>query len=227
MEGFILGKKNITIQEGRKRTDKIVAYKRDLFDTEKRLVLAEGLAFTGKTLNAIESGMEQVLDGTYDKLVVIRPYVPLECGLLPGDVLEKMSPFTRQSAEYVNNGSQLGWERLIALNKIEILPADALQGNHFKNCFVVIDEAQNIHRKRTFKVMTRVGDGAKFVIIGDTSEGQENDKIKWDNLLKYVINKFQPYNHPNIAVHSFYDEDDILGDDFTKFIITTLMPDFM
>jgi hypothetical protein len=33
--------------------------------------------------------------------------------------------------------------------------------------------------------------------------------------------------HPNIAVHSFYEEDDILGDDFTKFIIKTLIPDFV
>jgi phosphate starvation-inducible PhoH-like protein len=222
-----LGKKNITVENGRVRTEKVVAYKKDLFDVSIRLVFAEGLPSTGKTLNAIEAGIEQVLAGTYDKLVIVRPVLDLETGYLPGDMQEKMSPFTRQSKEYINRCTMQGYNALLLTERIEVIPSTALQGNHFRNCFVVIDEAQNIHQKQTFKVISRVGDNAKFVVIGDTSLGQENSKIRHNSMLAYCVRKFEPYNRPEIAVHSFYDEDDILGDDFTKFLIVTLMPDFV
>lgn len=216
------------VKESRIYTEKIKGYRKDLYDPTKRLVLVEGLPHTGKTLNAIEVGVELVNKGVYDKLVIIRPVLIPEFGLLPGGLDEKMALYTRQAREYVNDSSLEGWLNLCLSKKIEILPADQLQGNHFKNSYVAIDESQNIHYLRSFKVFSRIGDGAKFVIIGDTSRGQENEKIKHDNLLQYGIRKFQPYNHPNIAIHSFYDEDnDILGDSFTKFIIKTLMPDFV
>ena len=224
---ILLGKKNITIKDGRVRTEKVIAYKKDLFDVSIRLVFAEGLPSTGKTLNAIEAGIEQVLDGTYEKLVIVRPVLDLETGYLPGDMQEKMSPFTRQSKEYIDRCTMQGYNALLIAEKIEIIPSSALQGNHFRNCFVVIDESQNIHYKQTFKVLSRVGDNAKFVIIGDTSLGQEDNKIKHNSMLGYCVKKFAPYDRPEIAIHSFYEVEDILGDDFSRFLITTLIPDFV
>lgn len=208
-------------------TDKIIQYRKDLLDPTIRLLFVEGLPHTGKTLNAVETGIEQVVEGSYAKLVIIRPALVPECGLLKGSLEDKMDMYIRQAREYVNESSEETWKELCAHEKIEIIPADMLQGNHFKDSFVIIDETQNISYKRTFKTLSRVGDNAKFVIIGDTSFGQENERIKHDNMLQYSVRKFAPYNHPNIAVHSFYDEDDILGDSFTKFLITTLIPDFV
>lgn len=208
-------------------TDKIVKYCEDLNDPAKRLVFAEGLPHTGKTLNAIEAGILQVTSRKYEKLVIIRPVIIPECGLLKGTLEDKMDTYVRQAREYVNEACVDSFAELCSAGKIEILPADLLQGNHFKDCYVVIDESQNIHYKRTFKTLSRIGDNAKFVIIGDTSMGQEDEKIRHNNLLQYSIRKFEPYNHPSIAVHTFYAEEDILGDEFTKFIIGVLIPDFV
>jgi len=239
MEGILLAKKktnNPSWMDDKKPekkmcnriyTEKISNFRTDLFDENKRLIFAEGLPHTGKTLNAIEAGVIQVMKNKYEKLVIIRPVLIPECGLLPGSLEDKMSLYTRQAKEYVNGACLEGWIALCLDKRIEILPADQLQGNHFRNSFVVIDEAQNIHKKQTFKTLSRVGDNAKFVIIGDTSLGQENAKIKHENILQYSVRKFAPYNHPNIAVHSFYDEEDILGDSFTKFLIVSLIPDFV
>ena len=200
-------------------------------DSLERTFITKDFIVTHNTLNAIESGIEQVLSKKYtgmEKLVIIRPIVIPECGLLPGGLEDKMALYLRQAKEYVNDASMEGWEKLCYYKQIEILPADQLQGNHFRSSFVVIDEGQNIHYSNTFKTLSRIGDGAKFTLIGDTSLGQENTKIKHNNILSYCVNKFAPYNHPAIAVHSFYDEDnDILGDDFTKFIIKALIPDFV
>jgi PhoH-like ATPase len=173
-------------------TEKIKKYRNDLLDVDKRLVFAKGLPHTGKTLNAIEAGVIQVCKGTYEKLVIIRPVIVPEFGLLPGTLEDKMALYIRQAKEYVNGASMEGWINLMLNHKIEILPADQLQGNHFRNSYVVIDECQNISVHQTFKALSRIGDGAKFVIIGDTSLGQENEKIKHDNMLQYSINKFEP-----------------------------------
>lgn len=222
-----MGKRTVSKGNGRVRTEKIVAYCRDLHDVEKKLLFVSGLPHTGKTLNAIESGLEQVLEGRYDKLVIIRPVIDLGTGYLPGDILEKMSPFTRQSKEYIACATQKSYEDLISQEKLEIMPSSALQGNHFRNCFVVIDEAQNIPRNQTFKVLSRVGDNAKFVIIGDTSTGQENVKVGRDSMLAYCVNKFTSSEREEIAIHTFFDIEDILGDDFTRYLIGTLMEDFV
>lgn len=222
-----MGKRQVTKTQGRIRTEKIVAYGNDLYNMEKRLVLVEGLPHSGKTLNAIESGIEQVIRGAYDKLVIVRPVIDLGTGYLPGDLLEKMSPFTRQSKEYVQGANFNGFDSMIASDRIEIMPSSALQGNHFRNCFVVIDEAQNIPWQESFKVLSRIGDNAKFVIIGDTSKGQENKRVGERSMLKYSMNKFKDENRGEIATHSFYDVNDILGDSFTKYLIESLMSDFL
>ena len=49
--------------------------------------------------------------------------------------------------------------------------------------------------------------------------------MKDRSILHYAIDKFRDKSY--VAVHEFYDENDILGDEITKDIITTLMPDYV
>jgi predicted ribonuclease YlaK len=100
LEGFCLAKKkcvpsfekpDVPQESKRKYTEKIVKYRKDLFNREKKLVFCEGLPHTGKTLNAIEAGVEQVMKGIYSKLVIIRPITDNEIGFLPGTAEDKMA----------------------------------------------------------------------------------------------------------------------------------------
>lgn len=203
-----------------KVTDKILAFRSDLVDTSKRLIFCVGLPSTGKTRSAIECAIEQVQRGTYERLVIVRPVIVPTYGFLPGDSDTKMFPYIRQSLIYINKAVQID-----LAEKIEVIPVDQLQGNRFFNSIVVLDEIENCHMNETFKIMTRVGENSKFIFLGDVSKGQENNKIKNNSLLHYAIEKFR--DKPYVAVHEFYDENDILGDEITKNIITTLMPDFL
>jgi PhoH-like ATPase len=67
-----------------------------LYDPTVKLVTLAGQAGTGKTLCAIDAGLEQVLNTkVYRSLVICRPVMPLgkDIGFLPGDLNEKLEPW--------------------------------------------------------------------------------------------------------------------------------------
>ena len=200
-------------------------FKTDLYDRSKRIVVAEGLPSTGKTKCSIEAGIEQVRIGAYEKLVLVRPVIIPACGLLPGLMAEKMMPYTRQSGIYVGQCSQQSFEELMNKHKIEIIPADLLQGNRFQDCFVVVDEAQHIHKDMTFSILTRMGESTKIVLLGDTSKGQASKKVGKESILNYTAEKLREKDYA--GMHYFYDESCVLGDGVTKDLVITLMGDFM
>lgn len=207
-------------------TEKLKAYRKDLLDMNKRIVIAVGLAFTGKTCQAIDCAIKDIDGGFYDKLILVRSPISSECGYLKGDYLSKMAPYTRQASIYCEKSGQSTVEELVAQGRCEVAEPNLLQGNRYERCVVLVDEAQNIHKEWAYKVITRIGTGTKFVIIGDISKGQANKRIKIeDSLVYYLKNKFAEKSYA--GVHEFYDKDkDILGGEIEKDIILTLMDDF-
>jgi len=206
---------------------KLTAYRNDLLDMKKRLVFCAGLPSTGKTKQAIDCGIKEIQGAYYDKLIIVRPTPIPKAGLLPGTLLEKMSPATRQSNLYCQelNGS-VSLEDLIETGRAEVIPVDLLQGNRFSRCYVVMDEMQNIPQEETFKILSRLGEGSKFVIIGDISKGQLGKDAKFGRtVMDYCIKTFAEKEY--VGIHYFYSYDDILGDACTRDIIITLIPDFV
>ena len=220
----MLTPKNSMSTQGRQ---KLTNYRIDLTDMNKRLVFCAGLPSTGKTKQAIDCAIKEIREGFYDKLIIVRPVVIPKAGLLPGDLMEKMAPYTRQSNLYCQElNGQVTLEDMIEEGRAEVISADLLQGNRFARCYVIFDEVQNIPKSETFKILTRLGEGSKFVVIGDISRGQlARPSDKGNTMLDYCIDKFAGKDFA--AVHYFYDNDDILGDPITKSIIIDLLEDFV
>lgn len=218
---MILGKKGLGTP-----TEKLKAYRADLLDLKKRIVLANGYPLTGKTRQAIDCAIKDIQGGFYDKLILVRSPLASECGFLKGSYEDKMAPYTRQASLYCEaSGNGMDITDMMGAGLCEVIEPMFLQGNRFDRCVVVVDEAQNIHKEWAFKVLTRVGEGTKFVIIGDVSKGQANRRIKIeDSLPYYLMNKLRDKSY--VGIHSFYSVDDILGGEMEKDLILTLMDDF-
>ena len=214
--------KNLT----RCKSEKLKNYQSDLLDNRKKLVVATGLPYTGKTKQAIEVGIHKIQIGEYQKLIICRPVVVPACGLLPGALEDKMSPYTRQSDVYIQQtDGRATLQDLIEQGRAEVIPIDLLQGNRFSDCFVVFDEIQNVPESEAYKVVTRLGENTKMVFLGDIATGQSNKRIKDKTLLHYLNRTYNEKHY--CGIHSFYDEEDILApDETTKDIIITLMKDF-
>jgi len=133
-----------------------------------------GLAGSGKTFISLLSGISQVQQGKYERIVITRNIQPVgkEMGFLPGDADEKMMPWMAPAMDNLRNHfkDRSTFDMMRVNGLLEIAPMSFIRGRTFTNSFIILDEAQNatIHELKT--VITRVGEGSKIVLMGDTDQ---------------------------------------------------------
>lgn len=153
-----------------------------LLDPSIEVVALDGRAGTGKTLLAIASGFEQVVeDNRYERLAVYRPLVPVghaDVGYLPGGLDEKLDPWMSAIHDAVvaltDHTSSTDARRLIdeltSRGQLSLESVTFLRGRSLQRQIVVIDEAQNLEPTTLKTILTRVGEGSKVIFTGDTSQ---------------------------------------------------------
>lgn len=139
---------------------------------EKEIVFCGGPAGVGKSFVSVAYGLSKVLDGYFQKLVLIRPAVTSEeIGLLPGSLDEKIDPFMEPVMAVVNKFlTKEEFDKLEKEGKIEVRSLAYLRGLTFDDSFIVIDEAENCDFKNLKLIITRIGKNSKLIIQGDESQ---------------------------------------------------------
>ena len=136
------------------------------------VVLLKGMAGSGKTLLACQIALDMVFKREMEKIIITRPTVAKEdIGFLPGDLKEKMDPWLAP----IYSNLYLLYEKekidkMVTENNIEIVPFAFMRGRTFPNCFVIVDECQNITHQQTEMMLGRLGKGGKMVFCGDLSQ---------------------------------------------------------
>ncbi len=196
-----------------------------LENPHKDMVFALGPAGTGKTLIATLWAVKQLKAGAVERIVITRPAVSVDeqHGFLPGDLMSKMAPWTRPVFDVFReywNAKQI--EGMIAEGIIEVAPLAYMRGRTFKNSVVIADEMQNATSSQMKMLLTRIGEGSKFVITGDLGQhdrGYEHNGLKdfMEKLLdsnkssRLAVVKFEVSHverHPAVAqVLGVYKED--------------------
>jgi PhoH-like ATPase len=169
-----------------------------LMDQDVPIVTLIGKAGCGKTLCALASGLEQVIeDQRYTRLIVTRPVEPLgrDIGFLPGTIEEKMRPWLspiQDNLRYMM-GDKHAFDMQLDRGVIEIEALPYIRGRSISDAFIIVDECQNttVHEIKT--ILTRVGENTKIVLLGDI---EQIDNIYIDettNGLTYIIEKFKDH----------------------------------
>jgi phosphate starvation-inducible PhoH-like protein len=132
-----------------------------------------GPAGTGKTYLAIAEALRLVLSKKMRKLVLTRPVVEAgeSLGFLPGDLAQKINPYLRPLYDAME--SLIPYEvirRLEETRAIEIAPLAYMRGRSLNDCIVILDEAQNTTKEQMKMFLTRIGESARAVITGDTTQ---------------------------------------------------------
>ncbi len=153
------------------RTDAQKAYVKSLFD--KELAFGIGPAGTGKTYLAVAVGVNMLISGQVDKIILSRPAVEAgeKLGYLPGDMKDKVDPYMQPLYDALNDflpGKQSA--KMIEEKVIEIAPLAFMRGRTLSNAFVVLDEAQNATSMQMKMFLTRLGEGSRMVITGDRTQ---------------------------------------------------------
>ncbi|MDR1419863.1 MAG: PhoH family protein [Treponema sp.] len=132
-----------------------------------------GPAGTGKTYLAIAEALRLVLSKKLRKLVLTRPVVEAgeSLGFLPGDLAQKIHPYLRPLYDAME--SLVPFEiirRMEETGTIEIAPLAYMRGRSLNDSAVILDEAQNTTKEQMKMFLTRIGEGARAVITGDTTQ---------------------------------------------------------
>jgi len=163
-----------------------------------------GAAGCGKTLLALATGLDQVLErNIYKKLVVSRPIQPIgrDIGFLPGTLEEKMRPWImpiQDNLEFLMGDSKDTMSLLMEQGTIEIEALTYIRGRSISNAFVIIDEAQNLTVHELKTIVTRIGENSKIVLTGDIEQIDNTYLDATSNGLSYAIEKFKDHE---IAAH--------------------------
>jgi len=165
-------------------------YLTKLYEESTSIVLAIGPAGTGKTMLAVQFGVKLFQEGKVDKIVVTRPAVSVDedLGFLPGDLNEKMAPWTRPIFDVLGEYYQTKEiAKMLEEGVIEISPLAYMRGRTFKNAYIVADEMQNATVNQMKMLLTRLGEGSKMVVTGDLAQADrlsDNGLIDFCNLLE-------------------------------------------
>jgi phosphate starvation-inducible PhoH-like protein len=184
-----------------------------LTDPEKLIIFATGPAGTGKTMLAVLAALKSYRAGEIERIIVTRPAVGVDDeqhGFLPGDLNEKMAPWTRPIFDIIGEYyRQTEIARMLDENQIEISPLAYMRGRTFKNAWIIADEMQNATPGQMKMLLTRLGEGSKMVVTGDTRQAdrKENDNGLLD--FKHLVEDYKnckyvsgvEFNHKDIQRH--------------------------
>jgi phosphate starvation-inducible protein PhoH and related proteins len=132
-----------------------------------------GPAGTGKTYLAMAVAVAALLRGEVKKLILTRPAVEAgeKLGFLPGDLTEKVDPYLRPLWDALSDmlpAERL--QRMLERGVIEVAPLAFMRGRTLAGAYIVLDEGQNTTRAQMKMFLTRLGEGSRMIITGDTSQ---------------------------------------------------------
>tara|TARA_B100001057_G_scaffold501140_1_gene621018 strand:+ start:3489 stop:4493 length:1005 start_codon:yes stop_codon:yes gene_type:complete len=196
--------KKSVIARSEKQSEYIKALK------ENDIVISLGPAGTGKSFLAVSVAITLLMEKKIDRVILSRPAVEAgeKLGFLPGDMKEKVDPYLRPlyDALYELFGADK-IDKKIETGEIEIAPLAFMRGRTLKNCFAILDEAQNATETQIKMFLTRIGENSKLVVNGDPSQVDLINKghsglIKSKNILKGIKEiKLIEFDHNDVVRH--------------------------
>ena len=178
-----------------------------LNDSQKKILFAIGPAGTGKTMLAVQWAVDQLKFGAAEKIIITRPAVSVdeEHGFLPGDLNEKMAPWTKPIFDvFAENFNAKEIAHMIEEGVIETSPLAYMRGRTFKNAVVIADEMQNATPSQMKMLLTRIGEGSRMVVTGDLAQA---DRPKANGLLEFCSLYTEGGEHRMVAMAKFETKD--------------------
>ena len=196
--------KKSVIARSEKQSEYIKALK------ENDIIMSLGPAGTGKSFLAVSVAITLLVEKKIDRVILSRPAVEAgeKLGFLPGDMKEKVDPYLRPlyDALYELFGADK-IDKKIETGEIEIAPLAFMRGRTLKNCFAILDEAQNATETQIKMFLTRIGENSKLVVNGDPSQvdlinKKDSGLIKSKNILKDIEEiKIIKFDHNDVVRH--------------------------
>lgn len=140
---------------------------------ENDIVICIGPSGTGKTYLAVAKAVQSLIGKKYERIVLVRPAVEAgeSLGFLPGDFMEKITPYLRPLYDaLIDMVPRDRLTRLYDTQTVEVAPLAFMRGRTLNDSFVILDEAQNTTSVQMKMFLTRLGNGSRAVVTGDITQ---------------------------------------------------------
>lgn len=157
-----------------------IEFRDAIWNPDNLIVFANSKAGTGKTLIAVATANLLVQYGLYDGIVyVVSPVQEEKSGFLPGDADSKTRVYT---APLYDALSKLDINPFTAVNQESIMNQKDgtgyidcvshlwLRGCNLEHKIVICEESQNFYQDELKKVLTRISDTSKTIVIGHSGQ---------------------------------------------------------
>lgn len=162
--------------------DEQAAFVDAIKDLSKTIVFCDAPAGTGKTTLAMGAANILVQDrrNELDGIVyIVSPYGEQKQGYLPGSITEKSEVYYEPAYQAMievgmNPNTDVCNESMTAKKRgeafVKLLTHTYLRGTNLQKKVVILDEAQNYTVSELKKVLTRIHDSCKVIVIGHTGQ---------------------------------------------------------
>ena len=179
-----------------------------IINPDNTIIFCDAAAGSGKTTLAVAAGSLLCNARLYNKLIYIAaPVQEHTQGYLPGSLEEKSSIYFEPlyqalSTLNINRNTSLITDNNLQAQKegtayIQPLTHTFLRGTNFENSVVIIDEAANFYTDELKKVLTRLHDTCKIVVIGHHGQVDLYKNPERSGFVRY-LKWFE--GHPHVAI---------------------------
>lgn len=170
------------MRQGLKLDEYQRAFREACLSGDKLIVFCNAVAGSGKTTIAMDAANVLVQDSktNYDGILyIVSPYGEGKQGYLPGSITEKSEVYFEPAYQAMieanmNPNTDICTESMASKKRgdgfVKLLTHTYLRGTNMGNKVIIIDEAQNFTTKELKKVLTRIHDNSKVIVIGHAGQ---------------------------------------------------------
>lgn len=190
--------------------DEQKAFRDAIYDSSKLVVVCNSKAGTGKSTIALGTANILVQYGLYSGIVyIVSPTMEQKQGFLPGGVEEKTAPYIEPLLDAMNtlgipesclisDDNPLGLKT--GTSYIRFTPHTYMRGCNLERQVVILEECQNFFFDELKKVLTRIHDTCKVIVIGHTEQCDIIKKPERSGF-KVYLNAFEAIeDDPRVAI---------------------------
>lgn len=185
------------------------------------MTVATGYAGTSKTYIPTVMACDAYLRGDIDKIVFVRPNISnsVSLGMFKGSATEKMEMWLMPVINILRDRlGQGALECALERGNIQYVPLEVIKGFSAENCFLIVDEGEDITVAEAIKLVTRPGKNCRMVISGDVGQS-ELGAASGLLMIKQLAEK---YSTLDVGFVDFNNINDIVRSEATKQWIVAL-----
>lgn len=190
---------------------------------DTKVSIIDGPAGSGKTYLSVLAALHCLKNHYVEDIVYVRSIVESaskSLGSLPGEADEKFLPWMYPLFDKLQELlTETTAKNLIAEDIIRGIPVNFVRGATFRNCCVIVDEAQNLTLPEIITILTRIGENCKYFIVGDTKQSDIGNRSGFETIFKL----FSDYISERKGIFTYeFTAMDVVRSEILKFIVKKL-----